>query len=175
MKSILAVALSLVALTSASDAPAARSEPNVPLVVPHFAADDERVGTAGFVRFTTRESVEREGTTYTLMIFAVGDVLTLGAMIEGTFEGAAHWEVGDRSFSVPMRRSDRGSDEIAATGAALVGQHGGFDAFDWVNVEVPLDAWLAEGTSIRLRYSGETVEVALPGGSEWFEASIEER
>ena len=39
-----------------------------PLVVPHFAADDQRVNTAGFVRETTRMNREVGDTIYTLMI-----------------------------------------------------------------------------------------------------------
>jgi len=125
------------------------------LSVPHFEADDPRIETAGFVGLTTRVSREASGTTHTLMIFAVDDVLTLGAMVEGDFEGTVHWEVGDRTFSVPLSRSNRGRREVAAEGRGLAREYGGFDAFDWVNVEVPLDAWLPDGTPVRLEFRPE--------------------
>lgn len=135
------------------------------LTVPRFAHDDPRVNTAGFVGQTTRMSRIVDGTTYTLMIFAVGDVLTLGAMVEGPFDGTAEWRVGDRSFVVPVTRDDRGRDVVPVTGENLVGRHGGFDEFDWVNVEVPLAEWLPDGTPVALAFRSGSLDVALPEGA----------
>jgi hypothetical protein len=134
------------------------------LTVPHFSADDPRVGTAGFVGQTTRLSFVEGETTYTLMAFAVGDVLTLGAMVEGPFDGTAEWRVGGRSFSVPVTRANRGSDEVPVTGAEVTGRHGGFRDFDWVNVEVPLDDWLPDGTVVGLSFRAGGRSITLPEG-----------
>ena len=145
------------------------------LLVPQFAVDDPLVGTAGFVARTTRINRPIDGTTFTLMAFAVGDVFTLGAMVEGPFEGTAHWTVGQRTFSVPVRRSNRGTTDIAVFGQAFVGQHGSFNAFDWGNVEVPIDEWLPNGTRVRLEFEAEGARVVLPDDDRWFVAEVEPR
>jgi hypothetical protein len=92
-QSVLAIVLlaaTSCATTSASS-PSAAESADESLTVPHFAVDDPRVNTAGFVAQTTRINRDVDGTTFTLMIFAVGDVVTLGAMVNGDFEGAAEW------------------------------------------------------------------------------------
>jgi len=144
-------------------------------VVPQFKIDDPLVGTAGFVTRTTRIHRPVGGTTFTLMAFAVGDVLTLGAMVEGPFDGTAHWTVGQRTFSVPVRRSNRGTTDVAVSGQTLVGQHGGFNAFDWVNVEVPIDEWLPNGTRVRLEFEAEGASVVLPEDGRWFVSEVAPR
>lgn len=144
------------------------------LLVPHFEGDDPVVGTAGFVARTARVSQEVAGTTFTLMTFAVGDVLTLGAMVDGDFEGTAEWVVDDRTFSVPLRRTNRGRADVEVQGQPLLGQHGGFNAFDWVNVEVPRDEWLDDETRIRLTFLAADGEYVLPAPGEWFVASLRE-
>ncbi len=147
-----------------------------PLVVPHFAAEDPRVGTAGFVRETTRVNETRGETTFTLMVFAVGDRLTLGAMVRGQYNGTAVWAVGDRSFSVPLDRSNRGRTDIAVDGVPGGGRHGGFDDYDWVNVEVPLAVWLSDGTRVRLTYEVPGADVVvIPGPDRWFRAIMSAR
>jgi hypothetical protein len=113
--------------------------------------------------------------TFTLMIFAVGDVLTLGAMVRGDFDGTASWRVGDRSFAVPLRREDRGRSDVRTTRAGLVGQHGGFDDYDWVNVEVPIGEWWSDGVLVRLDFRGDGVEVALPDRDRWFVGTLVRR
>jgi hypothetical protein len=143
--------------------------------VPRFRADDPRIGTAGFVSQTTRIDRAVDGTTYTLMIFAVGDAVTLGAMVNGTFDGMATWSVGDRTFQVPLRRANRGRNDVPVTGERLAGEHGGFDAFDWINVDVPLDEWLRDGTRVRLAFLGEGLTVALPSDDGWFVSALAQR
>ena len=144
-------------------------------LVPHFNVDDPRVGTAGFVRETTRISETVRQTTYTLMVFAVGDTLTLGAMVEGRFSGRAVWTVGDRSFTLPLRRSDRGRTDIPVEGLAAPGEHGGFDEYDWVNVNVPLADWIDDGTPVRLVFQGPDGNVELPGPDQFFAATVVSR
>lgn len=159
-------------LASSSNSP---SQPHDRLVVPQFAVDNPLIGTPGFVAHTTRINRPVEGTTFTLMAFAIGDVLTLGAMVEGPFDGTAHWTVGERTFSVPVRRSNRGTTDVAVSGQALVGQHGGFNAFDWVNVEVPIDEWLPNGTRVRLEFEAADARVVLPHDGGWFDAVVAPR
>ena len=170
------LALTLVACggpsASSSVSPAQTGEA---LLVPQFAIDDPLVGTAGFVARTTRVNRPIDGTTFTLMAFAVGDVLTLGAMVEGPFDGTAHWTVGQRTFSVPIRRSNRGTTDVAVSGQTFVGRHGGFNAFDWVNVEVPIDEWLPNGTRVRLDFEAECVRVVLPDDDRWFVSEVAPR
>ncbi|MHC5066614.1 MAG: hypothetical protein ACYTG5_21870 [Planctomycetota bacterium] len=151
------------------------------LLVPHFAADDERVSTAGFVRETTRIDREMGETTYTLMIFAVGEQLTLGAMVKGEFEGTAHWQVGERRFSLPFSRGNRGGATVPVESALsteeLSGEHAGFDDFDWVNVDVPLAEWLPEdGTRVSLEFTGlGDFVIRLPETGRSFVSRVEAR
>lgn len=172
---LIAIAVSVAAPACGGPATLSMSPPgpDAPtLAVPRFEADDPRVNTAGFVGQTTRMSRVVDETTYTLMIFAVGDVLTLGAMVEGSFDGAAAWRVGDRSFTVPVTRDDRGTTEVQATGEELVGRHGGFDAFDWVNVEVPLAEWLPDGTPVALEFRSGSGTVTLPEGADAYVSEL---
>jgi len=155
---------------TAPGAPAPDDAPT--LTVPRFEADDPRVDTPGFVGQTTRMSRVVDETTYTLMIFAVGEVLTLGAMVEGSFDGTAEWRGGDRSFTVPVARDDRGAAGVPVTGEDLVGSHGGFDEFDWVNVEVPLAEWLPDGTTVGLTFRSGSGTVALPEGADAYVSEL---
>lgn len=148
-----------------------------PLRVPHFRADDARVNTAGFVRETTRITRKVGDTKYTLMIFAVGDELTLGAMIQGEFRGTAYWSVGERQFAVLLDRRNRGRKDIPVAGAVdpatRFGQHGGFGDHDWVNVAVPLREWLTDGTSVRLEFHADGVDpITLPTSGGVFAARL---
>ncbi len=151
------------------------------LLVPQFTAEDERVGTAGFVRETTRINRDLDGVTYTLMIFAVGEKLTLGAMVKGEFEGTAHWRVGERRLSLPFSRDNRGGATVRVESALpmeeLNGEHAGFDDFDWVNVDVPLGEWLpAPGTAVSLAFAKEDgFEVRLPARGKTFSSALEKR
>ena len=145
------------------------------MIVPHFAAGDPRVNTAGFVGQTTRIDRTLGDDTFTLMIFAVGDVVTLGAMIRGEFAGTADWVMGDHSFSVPLRRANRGRTDVPVEGPSLVGQHGGFDDYDWVNVDVPIEDWMPDGTRVRLEFRSEERTVTLPGPERWFVTSLTPR
>jgi hypothetical protein len=148
------VLLPLLAACAATDPGATRTGPELP--VPVFAAGDSRVGQAGFVGETLRLHKEEDGVRYTLMAFAVGDTLTLGAMVRGAFRGEVIWRVGDRTLRVPF---DSGSPAQEATvqvmGAAgpLVAHGAQFRGTSWTNVEVPVASWIAEGTPVQLTFS----------------------
>jgi hypothetical protein len=53
---------------------------------------------------------------------------------------------------------------VPVTGAELTGRHGGFRDFDWVNVEVPLDDWLPDGTVVGLTFRAGGRSITLPEG-----------
>ncbi len=131
------------------------------LTVPHFSADDPSVNTGGFVARTTRVVRDVGDTSFTLMAFAVGSTATLGAMVNGPFEGTATWTVGERTFSVPLSRSNRGM-AVSVDGVAADGAHGGFDSWDWVNVDLPVDGWLPDGTEVRVDFVGDGRTVSIP-------------
>lgn len=140
--------------------------------VPVFAAGDARVGTAGFVQQTLRLPVERDGVTYTLMAFVVGDQATLGAMVKGSFRGAVRWAVGAHRLSLPFDAANPGAGvEVRVDDAAradVVAQGASFRGTAWTNVDVPA-AWLVDGAPLALEFAatgGSTV--ALPGGGEHF-------
>ena len=164
-----------VVLVTASCTPRAVASPSdgdSRLTVPHFSADDPAVGTAGFVGRTTRLQREVDGTTYTLMAFAVGDNLTLGAMVEGTFDGVGHWYVGEEAFVAPLRRDNRGRTDVAIEGLAAPGEHGGFAEFDWVNVTLPLEQWGQDGTRVRLEFRGGPDPISIPATGDWLYISL---
>jgi hypothetical protein len=135
--------------------------------IPVFASDDERVGTAGFVGQTLRRSYAQNGVTYTLMAFAVGDTLTLGAMVKGGFAGDVRWQVGPRTLTfvfdtnnarakTPVRVSDDPNADLEGQGAAFAG-------ISWMNVDVPLSSFASGGTAVQLKFRCSADEtVTLP-------------
>lgn len=128
--------------------------------VPVFAADDERVNTAGFVGETLRLHRERDGVRYTLMAFAVGDTLTLGAMVKGAFDGLVRWKIGGRSLSFAFDSAGSLSEvpiEVEGEPLATVapGQGAVFRGIAWVNVELPLAEWASDGTPVQLAFLPE--------------------
>ena len=61
--------------------------PLTPLEIPSYPADDPRTETGGFVREVRLVEVESDATNYILMAWRTGEILTLGAMTQGPFEG----------------------------------------------------------------------------------------
>ena len=137
------------------------------LTVPSFAEDDERVETAGFVRETRRVSRTRtmpqpdgpDATaveeTFILMAFAVGDVLTLGAMTRQPFAGTVHLELGAARLSFDWDTETRDAVSVAVAGSealaalSLKGQRASFRGTHWVNLELPVaDAWTGDAVPL---------------------------
>ena len=122
-----------------------------------FAADDSRVGTAGFVGQTLRLSKESDGVTHTMMAFVVGDTLTLGAMVKGEFTGNVHWQLGDRSLTFAFDASAVAADTAVMIdddpSKTLQGHGASFRGISWINVDVPLADWAADGTSLQLTFT----------------------
>jgi pimeloyl-ACP methyl ester carboxylesterase len=154
------------------------------LAIPRFAADDPAVETAGFVARTLRVSRQRvvgDATqTFVLMVFAVGDTLTVGAMTKQAFAGVVRVELGEQAFEGEWDTSAK--EPVAFTAAddeapALEGQPGSFRGTSWVNVELPLAEWMPEGdASLRLTFLPQDGEpIALPGGEAPFRAYLAER
>jgi hypothetical protein len=166
--------LAACAATAPAGADAAPDAP--PAVIPVFASDDARVGTAGFVGSTLRLHEERGGARYTLMAFAVGDVVTLGAMVrDAVFRGRVRWRVGARVLEFPFDTESPGDagpvtldgarSEFAAKGAA-------FRTTKWANVDLPA-AWFDGGTGLQLRFVAEGGEVAvLPVTADCYRATL---
>lgn len=141
------------------------------MAVPVFDADDPQVQTAGFVRKTLRLTEEHDGVTYTLMAFVVDDTMTLGAMVKGGFSGDVEWRVADRSAALPFDTDASLSDVPVMVhddqgDSTLVGQGASFRGTSWVNIEVDVDAWGADGTPIQLIFTPRTGSaVHLPDAS----------
>lgn len=123
------------------------SVPGPPLEVPAYQADDPVVNQGGFVNQVRLAEVERAGTSYILMAFAVGERMTLGAMVQGPFTGDAVWRVGSYGFRVSFDTGQtRVVDLSAPAGTAdLVAQTAGFRDFRWVNVDVDRAGWFPGG------------------------------
>jgi hypothetical protein len=148
--------LPLLGACAAVDPAVTREGPELP--VPVFAAGDPRVGQAGFVGETLRLHREDDGVRCTLMVFAVGDTLTLGAMVRGAFRGEVRWRVGGRTLRVPFDAGAPAKDaEVAVAGAPgpLVAHGAQFRGTSWTNIEVPLAEWLADGTPVQLEFAPE--------------------
>lgn len=147
--------------------PGAATAPGPDAAIPVFAADDPRVNTGGFVRETLRLHEERDDTRYTLMAFAVGDILTLGAMVRGSFAGAITWRIDGRELSLPFDTAASLADVPVSVrdepGLELRGQGAAFRGTSWVNVELPLASWGSAGTALQLTFEPRTGEpVTLP-------------
>lgn len=135
--------------------------------VPCFTADDARVGQAGFVAATHRENRDVDGVRYTLMAFAVGDKLTLGAMVKGAFRGEVRWQVGERTLHVPFdAAAPAAASQVVVAGDAaappLQAQGAQFRGTAWTNIELPA-AWLPAGAPLALVFApAQGTPVALP-------------
>ncbi len=154
------------------------------LRIPMFPADDERVSTAGFVTQTLRvhKRVPAAGdgdlNQFTLMAFAVGDTLTLGAMTYQEFQGDVLWEIADTTVSFSFDTNVRGMVPVRIGGAKPeeIGQFGSFRGIHWVNVELPLPIPDENGILLRLRFQpGRGDTVAIPGGPAPFAAAFTDR
>ena len=131
----------------------------VPIEVPQFGPDDPRVDSAGFIGHTLQLSKTIGATKYTLMAFRVGDTVTLGAMVEGPFDGQVEWHVHGSSLGLPFPAEPTELDPVAeVTGGPpsaepVVGRRRSFRAFSWINIELPLAAWMpVSPTAIRLTF-----------------------
>lgn len=159
------------------------------LAIPRFAAEDPAVETPGFVartlRVTRQREVQREvqgeARSFVLMVFAVGDTLTVGAMTKQAFAGVVRLELGERTLEGAWETSSKESVAFTAAGddeaLELEGQPGSFRGTSWVNVELPLAEWMPDGeTSLRLTFLPADGEpLALPGGEAPFHAYLAER
>ena len=153
------------------------------LRIPHFPEDDPRANTAGFVRQTlrlVRKLPAADGTEpqFTLMAFAIGETLTLGAMVHQDFAGSVGWEIGETTLDLAWDTKGQGPVPVRVEGAELeaVGQRGSFRGIHWVNVELPLRLLDDDGTALRLRLEGPgRPTIALPRGAEAFAARLSPR
>ena len=155
------------------------TSPGPKVEIPHFAAGDPRVNTAGFVRETMRLQVVRGDQTHTLMAFVVGETLTLGAMVEGDFRGLVRWKVGGRRLSFAMNTAGSLEDvpveiEGDSTTPAPTGQGASFRGTTWINIELPLIDWLSEGTPLQLVFFPEIGEdpLFLPDDGYHYEVAL---
>lgn len=156
------------ALAAACASPAGATKAGPEAQVPVFAAGDARVGTAGFVAETLRLHHERDGVRYTLMAFVVGDTLTLGAMVRGKFAGEVRWRIGDRRLSFAFD-TDAAARDVPVSerdaGTQLRGQGASFRGTSWVNLDLPLAGWAADGTPLELTFVPRAgAALALPDG-----------
>ncbi|MCB9885115.1 MAG: hypothetical protein H6838_06455 [Planctomycetes bacterium] len=140
------------------------------LDVPVFAADDARVGTAGFVGQTLRVHREQDGVRYTLMLFRVGDTWTLGAMVKGDFAGEVRWTIDGRGLRIPFTTSaPAGKSQVyAEPGGAKVAtaENASFRGTAWTNVEMPAGC-MRDGSHVQLQFvpaNGAAIDLPEAGG-----------
>ncbi len=112
------------------------------------------------------------------MAFAVGETLTLGAMVHQQFRGDVRWEIGNTALSFRWDTGSEGPVPVQVEDLELdpVGQRGSFRGIHWVNVELPLSLMGEDGTPLRLRFApSQRPGVDLPGGAEPFAARFSDR
>jgi len=163
-------ALPLILAACTSSAAPASTQPGPDAPIPVFAADDARVNTAGFVAETLRLHLDGDGVRYTLMAFVVGDKLTLGAMVKGSFRGTVRWRCGARELSRPFDSETPGTASKVTVGGEpplwVTAQGAGFRGTAWTNVELPVAGWIADGTPLQLTFvpaGGREVVLPYPG------------
>lgn len=166
------------ALLACAHAPSTRD--GAPAAIPVFRADDSRIGTAGFVQQTLRIHAEHDGVRYTLMAFAVGDTLTLGAMVRGSFRGEVRMQVGAHDLRWPFDVEHPPQEvDIAVDGgrgASRIGHGASFRGTAWVNVELPLSAWLRDGDPLHLEFlRDDGTHVDLPSADQHYVTRFEPR
>jgi hypothetical protein len=171
-----------------ADAPGARSrierylratllEPD--LRVPHFAADDERAGTAGFVAETLRltRRLREPERAFTLMLFAVGERITAGAMVRQEFRGDVAIELGDRTLAFAWDTAEQKAGKVRGMADPPTVEPGSFRGVHWANVELPLaDVVPLPHGRLRLVFRPAGGEpVALPDGGASFATRLVRR
>lgn len=169
----LLLSLSIAACTSTSR-DLERAQNVQTLEVPRFDGKDERTRTAGFVGLVRRENTEVDGNRFTLMAYAVGDTLTLGAMIKGEFAGRIEWQLDDRGWAFPLDTAQKGGPDVAmeamwGQGATPRGERAGFRGYTWVNFNQP-----ASGVRrVRLVFRRATGEpIVLPTDADAYEIRL---
>jgi len=98
-----------------------------------------------------------------MMAFVVGDTLTLGAMVNGTFAGSVQWQVGERTLAFPFDTEAVRSGAIVTVSddpnAKLEGQGASFRGTSWLNVDLPLADWGGNGSALQLTFTSKDAEV----------------
>lgn len=159
-----ALALLLLAACASPPPPAA----SAPIArIPRFAADDARVGTAGFVAQTLRLHHETATARYTLMAFVVGDTLTVGAMVRGPFRGQIRFVLAGHSLAFRFDTEAPPTEvEVvvdAGRAASLKGQGASFRGTMWINVDLPATTWLPPAARLSLLFDGaDGTRILLP-------------
>lgn len=158
------------------------------LVVPWFAADDERVGQPGFVSRTLRltRTVPRAGAPpeepaprFVLMTYCVGDAFTLGMMTRQPFAGVVCFVAGPVSGSFAWDTETRTVGAVEATGAAveLAPAPAGFRDWHWTQLDLPREV-VFQGARAELLVGFHPTggaPVHLPGDELAFSARLSRR
>lgn len=165
------------------------------LRVPHFAADDARVNGAGFVHLTRRiwrtlppaadaapKRADGEAApSFGLMVYAVGDELTIGAFTKQAFEGRFTIDVGEISLVYAWDTEDERLFSVTAKGleSAPEPHAASFRGSYWVTVDVPLAKALPERQeTLRLTFhpaAEDAAPIRVPGGNRPFAVRLVQR
>ncbi|MFN0059201.1 MAG: alpha/beta fold hydrolase [Planctomycetota bacterium] len=142
--------------------------------IPRFAGDDPRIKEPGFVQSTVRIERSVAGRAHTLMAFAVGDTVTLGAMVRGEFVGTARLVVDGARIDLRFNTQAPAKEPIPAviTGRENVtaaGQQAHFRETHWITVELSAKEWFAKAqTALALELipeRGDTVRLPIGTGT----------
>ena len=143
------------------------------LRVPQFAKDDERVETAGFVRLTQRVDRHQGEGRFSLMAFAVGDRITLGAMVKGAdFKGKLRFRINKVSATFDFDSEKPSKEPIpgmmkGSIDTKLVGEQASFRGVHWITVEfAKSDLWTTSFPSLALDFlpsKGEALSLPATG------------
>ncbi|MDA1263766.1 MAG: hypothetical protein O2816_01650 [Planctomycetota bacterium] len=141
-----------------------------PVVVPCYAADDERTKQPGFFASTRRVWREREGVRYQLMTFAIGELWTLGAMIQGDFAGEIELEVDGHVHGVALDTGELPTEPLPVLrngeASQLTAQALSFRGWTWVTLEFKKPY---PNTRFELRFlPSEQRAITLPGDGAQF-------
>jgi|GEM_PF-4924208 len=146
------------------------SAPSTPLEIPSYPAGDPRTETGGFVRQVRLVEVERDGATFILMAWRTGEVLTLGAMTKGRFEGEVCWSINsaELSFKAELKPASQ-RVAVRASGAPPtavepVGETAGFRDYRWTNIELAAPLWIdGDECALRVTFAPKSgAAVSLP-------------
>lgn len=119
----------------------------VPLEILVYSTDDPRPSSGGFVSKAKRAIVEVGEAEYSLMVWAVGDRVMLGAMAKSEDRYEA-------SFRMPQPMTfalgpDAHGNLMDAQGSETTASGAGFRGFHWVTFEMPREK-LPEGSPLSL-------------------------
>jgi hypothetical protein len=141
-------------------------------LIPRFAAGESRVAKPDLGGDLFRIDRDVAGQKFTLLAVAVGNTLTVGARVKGSFAGNVTWRVGNHQLKFVLGARQPPAEipievmgELA--GSNFVGRATGSQSFRQVDIDLPLDTLTNGNGALQVRFipgdGGAAVSIPATG------------